>query len=126
MAIPGDSTDIICYTVPISTTVNQYNVRQKDLGIGGFTFKDVDGNIYSPCTDGCPDSLAYTDYQQLLGPIIGFRALINTPNDNDAFINTPVEVYIIYNSCPCQSSTFSGGIAPSDMTAYVNGLGAVS
>ena len=37
-----------------------------------------------------------------------------------------VEVYLIYNSCPCPSTSFQGGLPPSDMTAQVKGSGASS
>ena len=78
----GTGNTVDCETVTIPTTVSQYNVRVTANGIGGFIFKDADGNTYAPCTGGCEADLAYEEYQDLMGPIIGFHVYTYAQSDD--------------------------------------------
>ena len=85
---------------------------------------DTDGEEYEACINGCSGWMVYNDYQQLPGPILGFH--VYAQDINAIRTNQPVEVHIVYNSCPCPVTSFNGGEAPSDMTAQVLGSGLVS
>jgi hypothetical protein len=57
------------------------------------------------------------------GPFIGLEVITN---DASSISNYPIEIALIYNSCPCPATSFSGGIAPSDMTANVGDAGSIT
>jgi hypothetical protein len=48
----ASSYTVNCHSVPISTTVSLYNVKEGGAGITGFNFQDTSGNTYLPCTAG--------------------------------------------------------------------------
>ena len=83
-------------------------------------FKDSDLTEYKLCMNACSSNPYYTDYQQLPGPILGFQ--VGTKNVNlVSLYDHPVDVSIVYNSCPCPATSFTGGIAPADMTVTYAG-----
>ena len=87
-------------------------------------FRDSDLTEYKLCRNECP-APDFADYQQLPGPIIGFKVGTKDVNSSD-LVDLPVEVSLIFNSCPCPITSFSGGITPSSMTAKAVGLGTVT
>ena len=105
-----------CHTLAISSIITEYNVKEWDHGISGFQFKDTDGNIYSPCIGDCTVDPVYSDFQPLQGPIIGFNVR-TWDREDPGLLDLPIEISIVYNSCPCNLITFAGDQAPSDMTA---------
>ena len=88
-------------------------------------FRDSDLIEYKLCMSGCSVDPVFADYQQLPGPIIGFKVGTKDVNTSSLF-DHPVEVSLIYNSCPCPATSFTGGIAPSDMTARVGDSAAIT
>ena len=40
-------------------------------------------------------------------------------------VDHPVDVNVIYNSCPCPATSFTGGLPPTDMTGTYLGSGTV-
>ena len=87
--------------------------------------RDSDLTEYKLCMNDCSVNPVFADYQQLPGPIIGFKVGTKDVNSSVVF-DHPVEVSLIYNSCPCPVTSFTGGIAPSDMTATANSIGTVT
>jgi hypothetical protein len=110
----GSVKEVECRTVDIPGLVNQYNVKEVGGGIGGFIFKDADDNVSVPCTHDCASNLAFDDFQQLPGPIIGFR--VQGYDKSEGSLNMPGQVWIVYNSCPCPATQFRYDNGPPNMT----------